>query len=331
MEKVLSSIREPLQTAWPVNNTKRLYPQFPDRVTVELTNNCNLKCTMCPRVYMKSSTGYMSTSLFKKVIDEISMYRDIALVPFFRGESLLHPEFIEMMKYAKQKRICPIQFTTNASKLTEDIAQALIGMELDFISFSVDSIDQDTYGNIRKGAELQDVMGNIEKFSEIKRKKGQDKPEIQVSVVKTEGTIDSIDEFVDFWQGRVDRVRVYKEHSKNGNFGSLSKNHDVITSEERQPCLKPFSDFIIYWDGSVALCNHDWDRRDAIGNVNHNSIKEIWQNGKYKKIRDAHIKNNNKLEELCKRCDHWKSYYLEQHQIGELYAGNSKTTTATIL
>ena len=315
-----------------LNRTKGLViPPFPNRVTVELTNNCNLKCAMCPRVYMKSSTGYMSISLFKKIIDEISTYNDIALVPFFRGESLLHPEFIEMMTYVKEKDISPVQLTTNATTLTEDIAQALIDIELDFISFSVDSIDHDIYSNIRKGADLQNVLNNIEKFSEIKRKRGQDKPEIQVSVVKTESTNDSIDEFVDFWQDRVDRVRVYEEHSKGGNYGSLSENQNVIVSEKRQPCLKPFSDFIIYWDGSVALCNHDWDRRDAIGNVNQSSIKEIWQNDKYEKIRDAHIKNNSELEELCKRCDHWKSYYVEQHQIGELYVGNSKTTATTIL
>ncbi len=315
-----------------LNRTKGLViPPFPNRVTVELTNNCNLKCAMCPRVYMESSKGYMSMPLFKKIIDEISTYNNIALVPFFRGESLLHPEFIEMMTYVKEKDISPVQLTTNATTLTEDIAQALIDIELDFISFSVDSIDHDTYGNIRKGADLQNVLKNIEKFSEIKRKRGQSKPEIQVSVVKTESTIDSIDEFVEFWQDRVDRVRVYEEHSKGGNYGSLSENQNVVVSEKRQPCLKPFSDFIIYWDGSAALCNHDWDRKDAIGNVNQNSIKEIWQNDKYKKIRDAHTKNNNELEELCKRCDHWKSYYVEQHQIGELYVGNSKTTTATIL
>ena len=142
----------------------------------------------------------MSMPLFKKIIDEISMYNNIALVPFFRGESLLHPEFIEMMTYVKEKDISPVQLTTNATTLTEDIVQALIDIELDFVSFSVDSIDHDIYSKIRKGADLQNVLKNTEKFSEIKRKKGQDKPEIQVSVVKTENTNDSIDEFVDFWQ-----------------------------------------------------------------------------------------------------------------------------------
>lgn len=324
----MNNIKEPIKLTDLANSIKGLKATpFPNRVTVELTNQCNLKCTMCPRVYMKGSRGFMSMSLFKKIIDEISMHNNIALVPFFRGESLLHPEFIEMMKYVKTKRVSPVQFTTNATMMTEDIAQILIDIELDFISFSVDSIDHDTFGNIRKGADLQYVLKNIERFSEIKRGKSQDKPEIQVSVVKTENTNDSIDEFVEFWQSRVDRVRVYEEHSKGGNYGSLSESHNVAVSEKRQPCLKPFGDFIIYWDGSVALCNHDWDRKDAIGNVNHNSIKEIWQNDKYKRIRDAHIKNNDNLEELCKRCDHWKSYYLEQHHIGEFYVNNTKSTT----
>ncbi len=220
--------------------------KFPDRITIELTNDCNLKCTMCPRVYMKSSRGFMSMSLFKKIIDEISMHNNIALVPFFRGESLLHPEFIEMITYAKTKGISPIQFTTNATALTEDIAQILIDIELDFITFSIDSIDQHGYGKIRKGADLNKVLRNIENFCEIRRQKGRDKPEIQVSVVKTEDTVDDLDDFIEFWQDRVDRVRVYEEHSRNGNYGSLQRNCMAAAPDERKPCMKPFSDLVIY-------------------------------------------------------------------------------------
>jgi radical SAM protein with 4Fe4S-binding SPASM domain len=274
---------------------------------------------MCPRVYMESSKGYMSMSLFRKIIDEISMHNNIALVPFFRGESLLHPEFIEMMKYVKPKKISPVQLTTNATLMTDDIARALIDIELDFISFSVDSIDRQGYGKIRKGADLNEVLKNIENFCEIRRQKGCDKPEIQVSVVKTDDTVDGLDDFIEFWQGRVDRVRVYEEHSGNGDYGSLRITGKTEVTEERKPCMKPFSDFVIYWDGSVALCNHDWDRKDAIGNVSQNSIKEIWQSDKYKRIRDAHIENNDDLEELCKECDHWNIHYLPQKQIGDLY------------
>jgi radical SAM protein with 4Fe4S-binding SPASM domain len=304
-------------------------PPFPNRVTIELTNQCNLKCTMCPRIYMKGSRGFMSMSLFKKIIDEVSTHNNIALVPFFRGEPLLHPDFAEMITYAKTNRISPIQLTTNATMMTEDIAQTLIDIELDFISFSVDSIDNDMYSKIRKGANLQKVIKNIEILCELKEKKRCGKPEIQVSVVKTENTVDSLDDFIAFWQGRVDRVRVYEEHSKGGNYGSLSEGRNISTTLKRQPCLKPFNDFVIYWDGSVALCNHDWDRIDTIGNVNHDTIEGIWNNEIYRTIRKAHIHDHSLLEELCRKCDHWKSYYIEQRQIGELYA--TKTSAASTI
>jgi radical SAM protein with 4Fe4S-binding SPASM domain len=284
---------------------------------------------MCPRMYMKGSRGFMSMSIFKKVIDEISIHKNITLVPFFRGEPLLHPDFTEMMTYSKINRISPIQLTTNATMLTEDIARTLIDIELDFISFSVDSVDNDMYNKIRKGSDLQEVIKNIEMFCDLKKKRCRSKPEIQVSVVKTENTVDRLDDFITFWQERVDRVRVYEEHSKDGIYGSLSEDRNFNNTLKRQPCLKPFNDFVIYWDGSVALCNHDWDRIDTIGNVNHDTIEDIWNNKMYRTIRKAHIHDHNLLEELCRKCDHWKTYYMEQQQIGELHV--VKTSAASTI
>ena len=77
-------------------------PEFPKRVTLELTNHCNLRCVMCPRKYMRGPKGYMSFSLYKNIIGQLAEHRDTALVPFFRGESLLHPRCIEMLRYAKK-------------------------------------------------------------------------------------------------------------------------------------------------------------------------------------------------------------------------------------
>ena len=264
---------------------------------------------------MKGPKGYLSFSMFKRIIDEISEHKKTALVPFFRGESLLHPKCVEMLAYIKQKGIGPIQFTTNATLLTKDIALSLIDLELDFISFSVDSIDSESYGEIRRGGELKTVLNNIDFFCEQKQKMKMKNPEIQVSVVKTKNTSGDIDNFVSYWQQRVNRVRVYEEHSQNGNFGSLEQESIDV---ERKACFKPFRDMVIYWNGSVAICNHDWDRENQLGNIEENSIEEIWNSNAYKIIRDAHL-GNGKLETLCENCDHWKSFYNEDNLMGGLY------------
>ncbi|MFH2055038.1 MAG: radical SAM protein [bacterium] len=292
--------------------------EFPRRVTVELTNRCNLRCPMCPRHLMETNLGNMEPMLFRQIIDDMAQVPGTALVPFFRGESLLHPQCVEMIAYAKEQGIVPIQFTTNATQLTPEVSKALIDLKVDFISFSVDSVDPETYASIRPGASLEQVLKNIRYFCDYRRHNGTQLPEIQVSVVKTSSTAKQIPQFVKYWRGLVDRVRVYEQHSEDGNFGSLAyatSSHPQV----RQACHKPFTDLVIYWDGSVALCNHDWVRENALGNVDCHTIAEIWQSESYQRVRNAHLNDHNSLEALCRSCDHWQSFYLPEGQIGELY------------
>ncbi len=82
---------------------------------------------------------------------------------------------------------------------------------------------------------------------------------------------------------------------------------------------------VIYWNGDAALCNHDWDRKDPLGDLNKNSIYEIWHNRAYQRMRDAHC-GYGKLETLCEKCDHWKAFYNKERLIGELYAGEEEVT-----
>ena len=60
---------------------------FPNRVTVELTNDCNVSCTFCNRQKIAMDIGYMEEKLFYKIIDEMEDHLTIKLVPFFRDVS----------------------------------------------------------------------------------------------------------------------------------------------------------------------------------------------------------------------------------------------------
>ena len=112
---------------------------FPNRITVELTNRCNVSCTFCPRQTVDMPLGDMDEELYKKIIDEASEHLPIKLVCFFRGESILHTNFIKFVRYAKDKGIGPIQFASNAKDLTEELADQILEVGIDFISFSLDT------------------------------------------------------------------------------------------------------------------------------------------------------------------------------------------------
>ena len=87
------------------------FRKFPDRVTIELTNKCNLVCNCCPRKFMKTGLGVMEKEVFEKVIDECAEHLPVALVPFFRGESLLHNHFNDFIINA----LCYIHFKMSMS------------------------------------------------------------------------------------------------------------------------------------------------------------------------------------------------------------------------
>ncbi len=266
---------------------------LPKRIEIEFTNNCNSKCLYCPRNYINNiGDGYMNLKLYKKIIDEVKGFPKITLQLHRRGESLLHPDFIKMISYLKKENFYDLQLATNAILLDKEKSE-LLSKVLTFISFS---IDHPIIYKKNRGVDCYNIVEeNINKFIKI----NNGKVKTQVSIVKTDEIKDEIiNEFIDKWKSRVDRVRIYEEHSKDGKFGSLNKNRD-----SRVPCAKPNTDMVVFWNGKVVRCNHDWDGQ-ALGDLNNNTIAKVFNNNKYDDLR-----NQNKLlkykDEPCKSCDSW--------------------------
>lgn len=299
--------------------------KFPERITIELTNQCNLNCSFCPRHLVQMEKGDMSETLFRKIIDEAAEHLPVTVVLFFRGESLLNSRIANYIHYAKAKGIGPIQLASNALLLTEEMGVKLIEAGLDFISFSLDTNDEEVYKASRENGDLATSKRNILNFIEqckTAKEKGLKVPDIQVSTVDIEEYRNGQTEFVNFWRKHADRVRVYIEHSGDGNLGSIA-DPELLAGSRRRPCRKVYSDMIVYWNGDVALCNHDWDNKMELGNVAKQSITDIWQGERYRSIRQMHEETVFEKEIACEKCDHWKMYYLEDGFLGKVYEKES--------
>jgi radical SAM protein with 4Fe4S-binding SPASM domain len=301
------------------SNNIPVLKMFPGRITLELTNNCNFNCTFCPRRLMSQELGFMSIDLARKLIDEMAAHLPVTLVPFFRGEPLLHPGWDRILQYAKTRGIGPIQLTTNGSLLTEAAAAQIVNLEVDFISFSLDTVDPQLYEKSRRGSRYEYVVNNILKFISLKQRNGKLLPEVQVSAVETEEHKPGMDDFISFWRNKVDRVRIYAEHSTGDHPGNIGEELPSFTT--RKACFKPFEELVVLWNGDVALCNHDWNREGSarIGNLYDMSIEEIWQSDRYTELRDKHRTGDLKGETVCENCDHWKMYHIQDGFIGKLY------------
>ena len=97
---------------WNENPKNNIIEEFPIHLDIEINSTCNLRCIMCFQSSEKSrpEPGYMDFSVFKKIIDEGVIYGLCSIKPTFRGEPLLHPKIVDMVKYAKNKGILEISF-----------------------------------------------------------------------------------------------------------------------------------------------------------------------------------------------------------------------------
>ena len=295
--------------------------EFPNRITVELTNDCNVSCTFCNRQKIKMNIGYMDEGLYHKIIDEASMHTPIKLVPFFRGEPLLHPQFIEFMAYAKSKGIGPIQVASNGLMLDDVMQEKIIEAGVDFISFSLDTLDPDIYKCSRALGNLEVSQKNVEHFSLMckrRKEKGLTAPQIQVSTIDIDEYRASQKDFIEHWRNIVDIVRVYEQHDEFGRFVKPEVNEKLSFLSMRHPCRKVFTDMIIYYDGRLSLCNYDWNEQRDFGNINHMSLEEAWKSKEYKNIRRKHL-DKDFGDEICKECNHWKIDYVEGGFLGKSY------------
>lgn len=270
-------------------------PSFPKRVTIELTNDCNRECPECPRNKVNMEIGYITTKLFQTIIRQLPP--DTTVVPFFRGESTLHPKFAEMMDSLGVFE--NVQFATNGDNLdNEDVADAILH-NVTFFSLSLHEhkLPSDQQTQFLAAAKKQGII-------------------TQVSIV--DKNLQGIDKqkFVDSWLQVADRVRIYREHSKQ-NIGDVS---DIaVTCPESVPCNKPFEDMAVYWNGKVALCNHDWNEPYHLGDLNVDTIEQAYNGGGYQFVRLWHTTKRRRWAEPCRHCMFWIPPHLPNKMFGELY------------
>ena len=115
---------------------------------------CNFKCSYCLYALPRHEHGYISDKtfmdfkLYKSVVDDMAtagwrlkMLRFAAI-----GEPLLHSQIAEMVAYAVEKRIADtVDIVTNASMLTEKLADELIAAGLSTLRVSLEGLSSGDY------------------------------------------------------------------------------------------------------------------------------------------------------------------------------------------
>lgn len=131
------------------------------KLYVELTTACNLNCQMCVRHAWQDIHGTMSMATFASLMDQVGDCAEPPIIHFGGfGEPMTHPHFLECIKLAKETG-ARVEITTNGTLLNRIISSALIDLSVDRLVVSVDSAIPTQYGDIRVGADYDEVFENL--------------------------------------------------------------------------------------------------------------------------------------------------------------------------
>ena len=287
---------------WMSSRSAQLAPDtYPNAIGIEPTNLCNLSCLMCPRPLMQRKTGLMDFSLFKKIVDESKGKTELLYMANGVGEPLIHPNIIEMIEYANKSGIHTM-IGTNGTLLTKDLTTRLFNSGLDIIELSIDAATSSTYNKIRGGKNYEQLLKNLRTFSEANHSRKSAKPFTILQFIMTKFNVQEAEQFYKKFKGAgFDLLAFINCHTWAGNIENFSVNCKKPLGKFSN-CRLLWSQVAILWNGDVTPCNYDFDGKSVIGNVNNNSLKEIWNSSKMLRIRNYHFSGNYAKVECCKYC-----------------------------
>jgi MoaA/NifB/PqqE/SkfB family radical SAM enzyme len=284
---------------------------FPYLIDIELTNNCNLRCLFCGQQAMTRKRGFIREKLFKKVVNECTKYNTpIRLIRW--GEPFLHPKIISFLKYAKNKGLL-VHITTNGLLLNEEKMKAIVDLGLDSLIFSMQGATKEEYQKMRNNPLYDRFKTNINQL--IKLRGGKNRPYIHISCTVTDETKAQIRKYIKYWGSIVDSVGVGKTNlsrftpAQIKNFEIVGKIEELKKQEkikkEYRPCTEVYQKLSVNFDGSVSACCGDYDNYLIVGDLNKQTLFQIWNKSEELKIyRFLLNKGYFRSLTLCSTCYH---------------------------
>lgn len=282
-------------------------------VFLDPSDACNFKCRFCPtsdRELMKSvgrPWKQMPLDLYKKIAMDLAEFSGkVEVLRLYKdGEPLINKNFVEMIRFAKEVGAAKrIDTTTNASLLTPEKSEQLVGAGLDRINISVYGVTNEHYKDFSGvKLEFERVLENVKRFYDVK---GQCEMLVKINgdtLTAAEKEI-FLDQFGDFTD------KIYIEHTMSCwpefKLRGVDVNQDTgIYSQEIKEvltCPYPFYSFAINSDGLVSVCFLDWARKMIVGDCSENSVVDIWNGEEMKTYRKMFLEGERKKHPQCGNC-----------------------------
>jgi uncharacterized Fe-S cluster-containing radical SAM superfamily protein len=195
---------------------KTVLESYPSRMTVRLTNTCNMRCVMC--VMPTETPWYVPTAHHEEIrfltpyLEDLQWQGGEPFVmprPFFRG----------LLERGAQNRYLGQSIITNGVLIDKEWAEVLVRCRV-FTRISVDGPNKQVYEKIRKGGKWDDLVRAVENIQEEMHRQGKTtRLELHMVVMRSNyrHIADTIDFAKKYGFSIVDLSHVMGDHFKEEN------------------------------------------------------------------------------------------------------------------
>lgn len=250
-----------------VENLHQKQPLF-NHIEVETINRCNGTCSFCPvnRNDDPREKAVMTTELFEKIVNQLAEINYSGkFTTFSNNEPLLDDRIIEFNRYArKHLPHARMHLFTNGTLLTIDKFIALTEVLDEFV---IDNYQQ----------ELKLIKPCLEIVEYCK-----DHPELKKKVT----------------------IVLRKPKEILTSRGGDAPNRKKLVQYGKDRCILPYKQLIVRPDGKISLCCNDAIGRYTLGDLNKESILDIWYGPKFQMVRKCLYEGRENWGN-CQNCDNF--------------------------
>jgi len=278
--------------AWKTYPRKRKVAPFPLNVDIEVSSVCQLKCTHCFRQYMDiKENGFMPMDLYRSIVEECGQHGLFTLKFSMRGEPLLHPEIVEMVRLAKKSGVKEVWINTNGGAITEELARGLIGAGVDWITMSFDGLGAN-YEAVRIPLKYEDSLNKLKILRRVRDEMGAS------TLLNVQGIWSAIKDdpgaYIRQMKNIVDRVAYNPD---------MHFDHNTSVPDPAFVCPRLWHRLCITSTGNYLKCPSDFTMQEILGNARETGVKEAWD-VLQEQQRNLHLSGRRLESSVCSVCHH---------------------------
>ena len=282
----------------------RYHFPLPSVIMIENTNCCNSQCVMCPREKLTRKPGFMDFGLFEKIIKEASsMSRKPVTHLHGFGEPLLDTLLSERIELAKGCGIKHTYIVTNASLLFPETSRKIINAGLDKMKISFYGTDEESYNTTMRRLDFKTTFQNIIDFLRIRKELKRNNPQLTLQYIPHETNNAGTEEFRVLWSSLIDRnagdrLNITSLHNYGGG-----RAYNRVEKKIVSVCFYPWTAMSVLCDGRVATCCMDYNGAQVMGDINSQTVVEIWNGHVLSSVRRKFGKREYSEFPTCMSCD----------------------------